>query len=313
MRLRVHGFVLHMRTWCAVALVALACALSGCNVHGAGTVEPREYRADVVSILESGDNTIEQVNGGEPLFTEEEVAHAEENLGFERYSELDALGRCGVAEACLGPENMPGPHEERGDISDIHPSGWQSARYRFVEGESLYNRSHLIAWSLSSENANEGNLVTGTRYMNAESMLGYENQVARYIDRTGNHVLYRVTPLFEGDELVCRAVQMEARSIEDDGVGVSFDVLCRNVQPGVEIDYATGDNWLAQPDTAENADGGQDEEAARSYVLNTSSRKFHLPACSGAAAMDASNRRDVTATRSELIAEGYQPCGSCNP
>lgn len=310
MHLRTNRCALQLRAWCAALLVVLTVALSGCSALGAHKTEPRTYQADVVSILESGDNAIEQVSGGEPLFTEEELANAEENLGFERYSELDALGRCGVAEACLGPENMPGPHEERGDISDIHPSGWQSARYSFVEGESLYNRSHLIAWSLSSENANEGNLVTGTRYMNAESMLGYENQVARYIDRTGNHVLYRVTPIFEGDELVCRAVQMEACSVEDDGAGISFDVLCRNVQPGVEIDYATGDNWLARPDA-----GGDDDDQGeeRSYVLNTSSHKFHLPECDGATTMDSSNRRDVTATRGELIAEGYKPCGSCNP
>lgn len=310
MHLRTNRCALRLRAWCTALLVVLALALSGCSALGAHKAEPRTYHADVVSILENGDNAIEQVNGGEPLFSDEDVAYAEENLGFERYSELDALGRCGVAEACLGPENMPGPYEERGDISDIHPSGWQSARYSFVEGESLYNRSHLIAWSLSSENANEGNLVTGTRYMNAESMLGYENQVARYIDRTGNHVLYRVTPIFEDDELVCRAVQMEARSVEDDGAGISFDVLCRNVQPGVEIDYATGDNWLARPDTGSD-DGEQGEE--RSYVLNTSSHKFHLPECDGATTMDPSNRRDVTATRGELIAEGYTPCGSCNP
>lgn len=184
----------------------------------------------------SGEPSVERAS-----FTEEEIAYAENHLGYESYSELDDLGRCGEAEACLGPETIPAYGEERESISEVHPSGWRSIRYDFVEGESLYNRSHLIGWALSAENANECNLVTGTRYMNADVMRIYEEEVADYIYDTDNHVLYRSTPVFVGDELVCRGVQVEAYSLEDNGRGIDFSVWCPNVQPGVEINYATGD------------------------------------------------------------------------
>ena len=194
-------------------------------------------------------------------FTDEDTAYAESNLGFESYSELDALGRCGTATACLGPETMPADDEERESISEIKPSGWDQAFYDSIRDGALWNRCHLIAWSLSAENANERNLVTGTRSMNAESMLPYEEEVARYIDRTGNHVLYRATPVFEGQELVCRGILIEAESLEDDGRGVSFSVFCVNVQPGVAIDYDTGDSHVEQEEASEPAE-------AREYVLN---------------------------------------------
>ena len=311
-----------LATW-TLALVLAVAGLSGCG--GATSVAPRDYAAEVQEAATGEGAAIQQINGGVPAFTEDELAYARAHEGFEDYSALDELGRCGVAQACLGPETMPGRHEERGDISEIHPSGWQSSRYGIVEGESLYNRSHLIAWSLAAENANERNLVTGTRYMNAESMLGYENEVARYLDRTGNHVLYRVTPVFVDDELVCRGVQMEAYSLEDDGAGVSFNVFCRNIQPGIGIDYATGDNWLDYPkDTdaaqgtgasgdASGSTGGSADAEARDYVLNTGSHRFHLPSCEGVTDMDPSNREEYHGTRDELIARGYTPCGGCNP
>ena len=180
--------------------------------------------------------------GGQPGFAEEErtSAHA-----YERYSELDLLGRCGVTEAMIGTELMP--TEERGEIGMVKPTGWHTVRYDdLVDGKYLYNRCHLIGYQLTGENANEMNLITGTRYLNVEGMLPFENQVADYVQETGNHVLYRVTPHFTGLELVARGVQIEARSVEDNGEGVCFNVYCYNVQPGVEIDYLTGESRRAE-------------------------------------------------------------------
>ena len=176
---------------------------------------------------------------GVPSFTEEELERAREGA-FEDYSELDSLGRCGAALACVGEETMP--TEERGDISDVYPTGWNQEEYDFVDGGVLYNRCHLIAFSLAGENDNELNLITGTRYLNVEGMLPFEERILDYIEETGNHVLYRVTPVFEDDELLARGVHLEAWSVEDDGEGVCFNVYCYNVQPGVSIDYATGEN-----------------------------------------------------------------------
>ena len=296
-----------VRTLALLALVLSVTGAVGCA--GAGASSSREpFAEDVAAALEQADEPVVSINDGEPDFTDAEIAYAEEHLGYERYSDLDELGRCGEAMACLGPETMPARDEERGEIYMIHPTGWQSVQYDFVEGESLYNRSHLIAWSLSAENANEENLITGTRYMNAESMQSFEIEVAQYIDETGNHVLYRVTPLFEDDELVARGVQMEAISLEDDGAGISFDVVCLNIQPGVEIDYATGDNRLASDDGAEPS-----SSAEASYILNTRSRTFHKPSCESVGDISSRNRRSFTGTREELIEQGYDPCGGCRP
>ena len=180
------------------------------------------------------------INENQPEFPEEDKT----TDAFEQYSDLDILGRCGVAYANLGQELMPtGPRES---ISSVKPSGWVQGRYDFVDGESLYNRCHLIGFQLVGENANELNLITGTRTMNTQGMLPFENMVADYIDETDNHVLYRVTPVYNGTDLVAQGVQMEAWSVEDDGEGICFNVFCYNVEPGVEIDYATGENWLAE-------------------------------------------------------------------
>ena len=176
---------------------------------------------------------------GTPVFTDTEMSRATDGA-FESYSPLDALGRCGAALACVGRETMP--TTKRGDISEIHPTGWRQRFYDFVDQEALYNRCHLIARSLSGEDANAQNLITGTRYMNTQGMLPFEEDTVAYIRKTGNHVLYRATPIFEGDNLVARGVHLEARSVEDEGAGISFNVYCYNVQPGVNIDYATGDN-----------------------------------------------------------------------
>lgn len=178
----------------------------------------------------------------QPDFTLDDLTTEE----FELYSELDVLGRCGVAYANISLYTMP--TEERGEIGMIKPTGWQTVRYDFVDGKYLYNRCHLIGFQLAGENANEKNLITGTRYFNVEGMLPFENMVAEYVEDTGNHVLYRVTPIYDGTDLVASGVQMEAMSVEDEGEGLCFNVYVYNVQPGVEIDYATGDNWEAAND-----------------------------------------------------------------
>ena len=241
----------------------------------------------------------------EPQFTDEEKSRS----SFEKYSPLDSLGRCGVAFALIGTETMP--TEERGSIGSVKPSGWHTVRYNgVVDGNYLYNRCHLIGYQLAGENANTKNLITGTRYLNVEGMLPFEDEVANYVERTGNHVLYRVTPVFDGGNLVASGVQMEAWSVEDGGKGVSFDVYCYNVQPGVSIDYATGDSALAEEQATEAA---AEETAEVSYVMNTGTKKFHLPSCSSVAKMKDSNKQSFTGTRQELIDKGYSPCGKCNP
>ena len=180
------------------------------------------------------------INGNVPFFVEEEIT-AE---SYEYYSDLDELGRCGVTEASIGIDIMP--TEDRGDIGSVKPSGWQSVKYDIVEGKYLYNRCHLIGFQLAGENANKKNLITGTRYLNIEGMLPFENMVADYVKETENHVMYRVTPIFEGEELVARGVVMEGWSVEDDGEGICFCVYAYNAQPGITIDYATGESRLTE-------------------------------------------------------------------
>ena len=250
------------------------------------------------------DTPFVELYNNEPGFSQAERANSK---AFEDYAPLDGLGRCGVACANLGRELMP--TEERGSISQVHPSGWVSVRYDNVDGKSLYNRCHLIGWQLAGEDANERNLITGTRYMNVEGMLPFENMVADYIKETDNHVLYRVTPVFRGDNLVADGVQMEALSVEDNGDGVCFNVFCYNAQPGILIDYATGESQ-AQPGLGFD---GEDTGETGNYVLNTSSKKFHRPDCSGVESIKEDNRETFTGTRAELIAQGYSPCGTCKP
>lgn len=233
----------------------------------------------------------------------------------ESYAPLDSLGRCGVAIAVVSPATMP--TEERGSIGMVKPSGWHTVRYDdLVDGKYLYNRCHLLGYQLTGENANVQNLITGTRYLNTEGMLPFENEIADYVERTGGSILMRVTPVFVGDELVARGVHMEALSLGDAGAGVRFNVFCYNVQPGIGIDYATGDSWRAEQvaDTADasNETGASDADV-RDYVLNTSSKKFHLPSCSSVGQIAQHNKQEFTGTRDELIAQGYEPCERCNP
>lgn len=246
-----------------------------------------------------------EINNNLPEFSEQDKSRAT----FEEYSSLDALGRCGVAFALVGEETMP--TEERGSIGEVKPSGWHTVRYNgLVDGNYLYNRCHLLGYQLTGENANDENLITGTRYLNTEGMLPFENDIADYVDRTGNHVLYRVTPLFDGTNLVASGVEMEAYSVEDNGQGISFNVYCYNVQPGITIDYRTGNSSLTKEVAT---DAAYDPSPAQDYVLNTNSKKFHKPSCSSVDSMKESNRQDFCGTKENLIARGYDPCGRCNP
>lgn len=283
----------------------------------------------------SGEPYVE-VNDNQPEFTEEELT----TVSYEDYSELDELGRCQSAEACIGQDLMP--TETRESISSVKPTGWKNKSYDTVDGGYVYNRCHLIGFQLTGENANEENLITGTRYMNVEGMLPFEDEVAAYIKETDNHVMYRVTPVFEGDDLVASGVQMQAESVEDDGAGISFNVYVYNVQPYVVIDYRTGENWegdeIAEPEgkwadgtEAEPSDSKSDskinaktDSAATSkaeakdtkeqtYILNKNTKKFHKPECSGAKKIKAKNKGEYTGSRQTLIDEGYEPCGNCNP
>ena len=263
--------------------------------------------ADVAEVPDYKGEPYVVLNDNEPDFAEAELT----TEAYEDYSSLDALGRCGEAEACIGEELMP--TGERESISSVKPTGWVNEKYDSVDGGYLYNRCHLIGYQLSGENANEENLITGTRYMNVEGMLPFEDMVADYVHETDNHVMYRVTPVFEGDDLVASGVQMEAESVEDDGEGVSFNVYVYNVQPDITIDYATGENWeTPENGTAGNLSSG-DTSGQQTYILNTNTRKFHLPDCSGAADIKGKNREEYTGTREELTSQGYEPCGRCHP
>ena len=263
------------------------------------------------------------VNDNVPLFTEEDFSES----SFESYSELDALGRCGQAMANVGIDLMP--VQERGSIGQVKPTGWQTKKYDIVEGNYLYNRCHLIGYQLTGENANERNLITGTRALNVDGMLPFENMVADYIKETGNHVLYRVTPVFEGDELVARGVLLEGESVEDGGEGILFCVYAYNVQPGVTIDYATGDSRLAEAGASDEISAGASEAipepapeptadvtagaAEETYILNTNTHTFHKPSCSSVSEMKEENREAFTGSREALLEEGYSPCGRCKP
>lgn len=251
----------------------------------------------------SGDPYI-VINGNEPFFTSDELTAT----SYESYAELDSLGRCGVAISSIGQDLMP--DEDRGSIGQVKPSGWVTVKYDFVDGKYLYNRCHLIGFQLTGENANEKNLITGTRYLNIKGMLPFENMVADYVKETGNHVLYRVTPIFNGDDLVASGVLMEARSVEDNGEGILFNVYCYNVQPGVVINYADGSSYASgtTPETETVA-----ETEAPVYVLNTDTKKFHDSSCHFAEKLSEDKKEVFTGGREELIEAGYEPCGSCKP
>lgn len=249
-----------------------------------------------------------ELNGNVPEFSESEKTYSE---SFEEYGKLDSLGRCTYAVSCIGKDLMP--TEKRGSIGSVKPSGWHISKYDFVDGKYLYNRCHLIGYQLTAENANERNLITGTRYLNVEGMLPFENDVADYIEMTNNHVYYKVTPIFEGNNLVANGVQMQAYSVEDNGQGISFNVYCYNVQPGVAIDYATGDNQAVASSSASVTSTSSDEADKKTYIVNTKTKKFHNPDCDGVKKMSSSNKKKYKGTRDSLISNGYSPCQKCNP
>lgn len=254
------------------------------------------------SIPEYSGSPYVAINDNQPSFTKDDYT----TKAFETYAELDKLGRCGVTYACVGVEIMP--TEDRGNIGQVKPTGWVTAKYDFVDGKYLYNRCHLIGFQLTGENANTSNLITGTRYLNVQGMLPFENMVADYVKETENHVLYRVTPIFDGDNLVASGVQMEAWSVEDDGEGICFNVYCYNVQPGVKIDYATGESTLDETYTEEK----EDDVNSSQFVLNTSSKKIHKPTCSGATGMSEKNKKTVNGTElKQYLNQGYEYCGTC--
>lgn len=284
--------------------------LSGCSSKKAGNsgaTASVSAQTDMASFAYDGKPYV-VINDNDPDFTDADMT----TTSFESYGELDGLGRCTTAFANIGKDLMPA--EKRGPIGEVKPTGWQTAKYDNVDGKYLYNRCHLIGYQLTGENANEKNLITGTRYLNVDGMLPFENMVADYIKETGNHVLYRVTPVFSGDNLVASGVQMEAESVEDNGDGILFNVYCFNAQPGIAIDYATGDS---HQDDSIVADASKSTTAAeanvQTYVLNTNTKKFHKESCNSAKSMDASNKKIYTGSRQEIIDMGYEACGVCKP
>ena len=273
-----------------------------------------------------------EVNNNKPYFSKKDKKRT---TYFERYTLLDKLGRCGVAYVNVTKEFMP--KTERGSIGSVKPSGWHTVKYNgYVEGNYLYNRCHLVGYQLTGQNANIYNLITGTRYMNCDGQLPFENKVAEYVKETGNHVLYRVTPIFIGKNLVASGVLTEAYSVEDKGKGISLCVYCYNVQPGITINYKNGKSHLTKNYKGEYATSsyyttGQtkdyktdktdiytdstnsDNRVQLKYVLNMSTKKFHKPDCYTIERMNDSNKKTVKTTRNALIKDGYEPCKKCHP
>lgn len=324
----------------AGVILGAVLALTGCSTSSVKSVKSKiknpvtkktttvqaSTASDLTQIPAYSGSAYVALNDNKPNFTDSDLT----TKSYEHYSDLDSLGRCGVAMACVGKDTMPKSGEQRGSISSVTPTGWHNARYEFVDGKMVYNRCHLIAHQLTDENANEKNLITGTRSLNIDGMLPFENMVADYVKETGNHVIYRVTPIFQGSELVARGVQMEGESVEDKGEGVLFNVYCYNVEPGVTIDYATGytqaDGTKGSTGSSNNTSSGSStsttssstntssqDDTVQTYVLNTNNHKFHKPDCTAVSHMADKNKQTVNAKRSDLISQGYTACGICKP
>lgn len=302
---------INVLTW----LLIIMTLLSGCDISD--YVEWNQINEAEIKPFMSGNNEVTEwfdsipsyrgtpyieVNSDIPFFTDEEKCVTD---AFENYSDLDELGRCGVAYANICMEIMPTEEREE-SLASITPSGWQQNQY---DGQWLLNRCHLIGYQLAGENLNEKNLISGTRYFNVNGMLPFENTVADYInDHPWNHVLYRVTPIYKGEEdIMAYGVLMEAWSVEDNGYGCQFCVFVYNVQPGVGIDYATGENWEQKESVFSN------DEAEVIYVLNINSKKFHTEDCYNIEKISDENRSVYIGSRDELIKQGYIPSGCCNP
>lgn len=295
----------HIKLLVTGLLLSLTLLFGGCSPDSSSEspsqTSDREASYNLESIPEYTGDPYVVINENVPFFTESDFTEE----AFETYSDLDELGRCGAAFANVGKETMP--TEERGQIGMIKPSGWQTVKYDCVDGKYLYNRCHLIGYQLSAENANEKNLITGTRYLNVYGMLPFENMVADYIKNTGNHVLYRITPIYQDKNLVASGVLMEAQSVEDDTI--RFCVYCYNVQPGIQIDYATGKSSLAAG--SEEASKAPDQEAT--YILNENSKKIHTPDCPSVQDTKPKNRKEYHGLLQELLDDGYTGCKNCNP
>ena len=292
-------------------------------------------------------NAVVEINNNKPYFNEKNYTTS----SYEYYSDLDSMGRCGICVSCVGKDLMPTGNKE--EIGSIKPTGWNNVQYSSLDGDYLYNRCHLIGYQLTGENANEKNLITGTKYMNVQGMLPYEDKVADYVEHTDNHVLYRVTPVFDGENLLASGVQLEGYSVEDQGKAICFNVFCYNVQPGIILDYVTGESSeekqqepssvqaeASKPleevqqteaskrsdDTSQNETQNQQGQSGNnnvqqqsqstttgSYVLNIHTMVFHYPSCSSVGKMKEKNKQSFTGSREELIFMGYKPCGNCHP
>lgn len=291
-------------------LLTLVIFLSGCGVWFTNDISGQnglfigvtDTRVDTLKdIPEFSDEPYVILNDNKPEFTDDMLS----DKAYEFYSELDSLGRCGYVMACVGVEIMP--TEERGEIGMVKPTGWHTVKYDNVDGKYLYNRCHLIGYQLTGENANKKNLITGTRYLNIDGMLPFENLIADYVTETENHVLYRVTPIFEGDNLLATGVQMEGYSVEDNGAEICFNVFAYNAQPGITIDYATGESCLGDNIIIDTPI----EETGVTYIINKNSKKFHKPDCSSVADIKPQNKKESDKTWEELEKLGYSPCKSC--
>lgn len=330
----------NLKAWIIAAVISISLALSACSEtiltesESINSSPTDDYNTEFQEEIEQSDSSSEntpsstfdsqdsipdnsdeispysgqpyiEINDNIPYFTESDLT----TESFELYSNLDEYGRCGVAYASIGIDIMP--TEERGEIGQIRPSGWHTVKYNdIIDGNYLYNRCHLIGYQLAGENTNEKNLITGTRYLNVQGMLPFENMVTDYVKETGNHVLYRVTPIFEGDNLLASGVLMEAESVEDKGDGILFCVYLYNVQPGIIIDYASGESCL---DEEIQAIEPVSEPQSTTYILNTNTKKFHYPSCSSVDEMKEKNKQVFTGNRDDVISQGYVPCKRCNP
>ena len=320
---------------CLILAVAITFCLGACTFDNTETVY--ELSASSVETLPKFNGmAYVKVNDNVPGFSKDEIT----TQSFEKYSSLDYLGRCGTAIACVGKDIMP--TEERGEIGMVKPTGWHTVKYEVVDGNYLYNRCHLIGFQLTGENANEKNLVTGTRFLNIEGMLPFENMIADYVRETGNHVMYRVTPIFRGVNLLCDGVQMEGYSVEDKGEGICFNVFAYNAQPQVEINYLTGESALissmlsdgenfgnvsysseittnqnydtySQPQNNISSSTSKNDETAKSvtYILNKNSKKIHLETCTHAKRMKEENREEYKGKIDKYVDKGYALCQTC--
>lgn len=308
--------------------------LSGCSVvtndfsadaSGSAQVEAVTKKDDAAYLPGSADETTATIDGLEdiPEYSGKPYVEIGGNIpGFTKeqksgristeYSNLDSFGRTGAVTALITPETLA--TDERQSIGMLKPSGWQLIKYDCVDGKYLFNRCHL--WGYQNGGSDEiENLITGTRYLNTQGMLPFENEIADYVESTGNSVSFRATPVYSGDELVARGVHMEAYSVEDGGKGVCFNVYCYNVQPDIVINYATGESMLASTGAQSSGESAatSTDEIARDYVLNTNTKRFHYPECSSVDDMKEKNKRQFHGTRTEAIDQGYKSCGGCNP